>query len=131
MRRLLVDRLLRADLDDLPEVHHGDAVRDVTDDGEIVRDEDVRQPEVALERLEQVDDLRADRHVERGDRLVEDQELRIERERARDTDALALAAPELVREPGPMLRRQAGGTQQPVDAPPPGVRAAGPAAGPS
>jgi hypothetical protein len=30
-----------------------------------VRDEEIGQPEVALERLEQIDDLRSDRHVER------------------------------------------------------------------
>ena len=47
---------------------------------------------------EQVDDLRLDRHVERGDRLVADQHVGLHRERARDRDALALAAGELVRE---------------------------------
>ena len=41
---------------------------------------------------EQVEDLRLDRDVERGDRLVEDQHARLGRERARDRDALALAA---------------------------------------
>ena len=46
---------------------------------------------------QQVQDLRADRHVERGHGLVEHDELRRERERARDGDALALAAGELVR----------------------------------
>ena len=47
---------------------------------------------------QQVQDLRADRHVERGHRLVQHHELRRERERARDGDALALAAGELVRD---------------------------------
>ena len=112
----LVDLVLRPDLDDLAEVHHGDAVGDVADDREVVRDEDVRQPEVALQRLEQVHDLRLDRDVERGHRLVEDDQLRVERERARDADALALAARELVREPVRVLRRQADGAQQLVDA---------------
>ena len=36
-------------------------------------------------------------HVEGGDRLVADDHLRLERQRARDGDALALAARELVR----------------------------------
>ena len=116
MRRLLVDLVLRPDLDDLAEVHDGDAVGDVADDRQVVRDEDVRQAEVALERLEQVHDLRADRDVERGHRLVEDDQLRVERERARDADALALAARELVREPVRMLGREADGAQQLVDA---------------
>src|SRR5581483_5742759 len=56
-----------------------------------------------LELEEQVHDLRLDRDVERGDRLVEDQELGLERERARDADALALPARELVR----VARREA------------------------
>ena len=46
---------------------------------------------------DQVDDLRLDRHVERRDRLVGDQQLRRQRERAGDGDALALAAGEFVR----------------------------------
>ena len=65
---------------------------------QVVRDEDDRQPELVLELREQVDDLRLDRDVERGDRLVGDDQLRLQRDRARDADALALAAGELVRE---------------------------------
>ena len=46
---------------------------------------------------EQVDDLRLDRDVERGDGLVADEHVRLHGERAGDRDALALAAGELVR----------------------------------
>ena len=67
------------------------------DDVEVVRDEDVRQPELRLEVLQQVEDLRLDGDVERGDRLVADDQLRVDRERPRDADALPLAARELVR----------------------------------
>ena len=42
--------------------------------------------------LEQVDDLRLYRHVESGYGLIADDEFGIKRERARDPDALALAA---------------------------------------
>ena len=51
----------------------------------------------ACRSFQQVDDLALDRDVERGDRLVADDEARLERERARDADALALPARELVR----------------------------------
>ena len=105
-----------ADLDDPAEVHDRDAVGDVADEREVVRDEEVGQPEVALQRLEQVDDLRADRHVERRDRLVEHDHLRVERERAREADALPLAAGELVREAVRVLGAEADGAQQLVDA---------------
>ena len=45
----------------------------------------------------QVHDLRLDGHVERGHRLVGHEQLGLEGERARDADALALAAREVVR----------------------------------
>ena len=54
-------------------------------------------PSLARRSCEQVEDLRLDRDVERGDGLVGDDELRLQRERAGDPDALALAAGELVR----------------------------------
>ena len=79
------------------EVHDGDPVGDVVDDAEVVRDEDVRQVELVLQVVEQVDHLRLDRDVERGDRLVGDDQLRVQRERARDADPLPLSARELVR----------------------------------
>ena len=43
-------------------------------------------------RAKQLEDLRLDRHVERADRLVAHQQLRLEDHGARDGHALALAA---------------------------------------
>ena len=60
-------------------------------------DEQIGQTELLLQILEQVDDLRLDRNVERRDRLVAHDELRIDRQRARDADALALSARKFVR----------------------------------
>ena len=60
------------------------------DDAHVVGHEDVGQPELALEVLEQVEDLRLDRHVERGHGLVAHDELGLEDERAGDPDPLAL-----------------------------------------
>ena len=68
-------------------------------DGQIVADEQQRESEVAAEVGEQTHDLRLDRDVERADRLVGDKEIRSGRQRARDADALALAAGKLVRKP--------------------------------
>ena len=56
----------------------------------------MREAVAGLHVLEQVEDLRLHRHVEGGDRLVADDQLRVEHERAGDADALALAARELV-----------------------------------
>ena len=85
----------RAELLQPAEVEDGDAVRDVADDAEVVRDEDVRDPLLGLELDEQVEDRRLHGDVERGRRLVADHELGIAGERARDRHALLEAAGEL------------------------------------
>ena len=87
----------RAGLDDLAQVHHQHAVGDMAHHREVVRDEQHGEPERLLQLGEQVEHLRLHRDVERRHRLVADQQLRVERERARDADALALAAGEFVR----------------------------------
>ena len=92
------ERSRLAALDDLAEVHHGDLVAHMRDRGEVVGDEEVGDAELGLQVAQQVEDLRADRDVERRDRLVEHDELRRQRQRPGDGDALALAARELVRE---------------------------------
>ena len=97
MLRRREERRGRPHLDDLSQIHHGDAVADVLDQPQIVRDEQIGQRQPLLQIHQQVDDLRLHRHVERRHRLVENEERRIERERARQADALALAAAELVR----------------------------------
>ena len=64
---------------------------------EVVRDEQVREAELVLQVGEQVQYLRLDRDVERRDRLVGHDQRRVQHQRARDRDALALAAREHVR----------------------------------
>ena len=76
MHRQRADALGRPDLDDLAEVHHRDPVGDLAHHRQVVGDEHVGQPELVLEVLHQVDDLRAHRDVERGDGLVGDHQLR-------------------------------------------------------
>ena len=90
-------RTRRPDLLDPPAVHHRDLVGDVLDDTDVVRDEQVRHTELALQLAQQVQDLRLHRHIECRGRLVADDQLRRYRQRARDRDALALAARELMR----------------------------------
>ena len=55
------------------------------------------RPSSRLQVHQQVEDLRLDRPVERGDRLVEHEQLGFDHERAGDADALTLTAGELVR----------------------------------
>ena len=87
----------RPDLDELALLQHRDAVGDLGDDAEVVRDEQHAGAVLAHQVADQREDLRLRRHVERGGRLVRDQELRVEHQRHRDHDALPLAARELVR----------------------------------
>ena len=83
-----------ARLHDAPGIHDRDAVADVAHDGQVVGDEEVGDAEVALEVHEQVEDLALHGDVERGDRLVADDERGLQGQGARDADALQLAAGE-------------------------------------
>ena len=64
---------------------------------QIVADEHVGEVAPLLQVAQQLDDLRLHGHVEGRGRLVEHDELRLERHGAGDGDALALAAGEFVR----------------------------------
>ena len=63
--------------------------------------------EPLLQLEQQIDDLRLHRDVERRDQLVGDQAFGLDGERARDADALALAAGEFVRIAVGRIGRQA------------------------
>ena len=62
----------------------------------VVRDEDERDPELGLERLELDLEVLAQLRVQRAERLVEQQHARPQHQRARERDALLLAARQLV-----------------------------------
>ena len=86
------------------DIHHRDAVAELLHDAEVVRDEEVGEPELVAEVGQEVQHLRLHRDVERGDRLVGDDQARVERQRAGDADALALAAAEGMREARACIR---------------------------
>jgi hypothetical protein len=110
------ERVALGELDHLPDVHDRDAVADVLHHAHVVRNEQIGEAEGVLEVEEDVQRLRLDRDVERGDRLVGHDEPRVERERARDADALALAAAESVREASHVLGSQAHEAHELLDA---------------
>lgn len=58
-------------------------------------DEQISQPVALLQRFQQRQDLRLHRFIQRRGRLVEDQQLRLQDQRARDGDTLALPAGKL------------------------------------
>ena len=85
---------------------------DVLHHREIVRDEEVGDAEFLLQVDHQVDHLRLHRHVERRDRLVGHDDVRVEGERARDAEPLALTAGEFVRIVAHLRRPQAHAREQ-------------------
>jgi hypothetical protein len=99
---------------DAPRIHHGHAVAGFRDHAHVVRDQHHRRAMVLAQPLEQRNDLRLDRHVQRGGRLVGHDQFGLGGERQRNDHALAHAAGELVRvllEPL-FSRRDAGFLQQ-------------------
>jgi len=78
--------------------------------------------EALLLARQEIEDLRLDRDVERGGRLIRDQELRLAGQRYRDRDALAHAAGQLVRIlRQPLLGRGNADPRQQFDAALPGL----------
>ena len=81
-----------SDLGDLTEIHDRNAVGDVSHNRQIVSDKKVGEPQIGLKLFQQIDHAGTDRHVERGNRFVQDKEFRPKRQRPGNADALALAA---------------------------------------
>ena len=96
MQRVLEELLGRRMFHDLAPVHHRDTVTEVADDVQVMGDEQVAQPQLVLQILQEIDDLGLDGDVQGRDRLVADDERRIDTQGPGDPDALALAAAELV-----------------------------------
>ena len=86
-----------ARFDDSAALHHRDIVGELAHDAEIVGDEQHRHAELACRSFNSVEDLRLHGDVERGRRLVGDEEIGAVGERHGDHHALALAAGELMR----------------------------------
>jgi hypothetical protein len=74
-------------------LHHAPAAQDdglvgqLAHDGQIVADQDVGNPRLITDVSQQVQHLRLDRHIERRDRLVENQDPRFGGQRTGDTFA--------------------------------------------
>jgi hypothetical protein len=99
MTGIVVELLGRAGLHDLARVHDRRPLADLGDDRQVVGDQDQSQAEVTGQPGEQLQDLGLHHDVERGGRLVRQQDLRLTGERHRDRGALPHATGELVRVP--------------------------------
>ena len=91
------DIVHRPFLEHLARVHHDHPVAGFRDHAKIVGDQDDRHPELLLQPVQQLEDLRLDGHVQRGGRLIRDQELGVAGQRHRDHHPLPHPAGKLVR----------------------------------
>ena len=89
---------------DPPEIHNEHALAQMAHHVQIVADEKESQAQLRAQVRKQIKNLRLYGNVERGDRLVGNDEIRLARERAGNGNALALSAGEFVREPLCMCR---------------------------
>ncbi len=97
MQRLLVDQCGIADLTDLAEEHDTHTVGNKTDDRQVVADKQISQAVLCLNVFEQVEHLALYRYVQRGYRLIADDERRMQRNGSCNSDPLALSAGKLMR----------------------------------
>ncbi len=78
-------------------IHDADPVRDLRDKTEIMRDQHDRGAVRVLKTLQDIQNLRLDRNIERCRRLIGDQKFRCSREHHRNHDTLTHAAGKFVR----------------------------------
>src|SRR5438874_5014884 len=79
-------------------VHYGDFLREKREEIQIVRDVKIAEAVFALQFQKQLHHSRLQRQVETGESFVQNQELRVQRQGARDSDALLLSPAELMRQ---------------------------------
>ena len=70
MQRCGIQGFGRGSLDNPTEIHHSHIVGYVFHDGEIVRDEQVREAELCTKFNQQIDNLSLNRNIERRDRTI-------------------------------------------------------------
>src|SRR5882724_1915279 len=97
VQRLRVKISRRSNFDNAAEIHHRNARRDVFNDRQAVRNEEVGKLEFLLQVLKQVDYLCLYGDIEGRNRFVRNNQLGIEGQRARDANALPLSSRKFVR----------------------------------
>src|SRR5258708_411289 len=112
MLRMVEYLVHRPSLDDAASLHHGNAVADMLDDAEIMRNEQHRQAQPRLQRDQQIQHLGLCHDVEGRDRLIANQQVPLRGERLCDRNTLPLAAAQGGGLPREQFRSQASATTQ-------------------
>jgi hypothetical protein len=97
---------------DFSGLHDGHLIAEIADDVQVVGDEQICEPFLLLQVLEQVQNLGLDGNIKGAGGFVQDQETGRGGQRASDADALALSSGELMREPMGVLSSQPALVQQ-------------------
>ena len=92
MLRIVEQRVGRGLLHDHARAHDGDFIGDARHHRQIVADEKIAQMSAVADIFQQRQDLVLYGHIERRSRLIANQQNRVQRQGARDRQALALAA---------------------------------------
>jgi hypothetical protein len=86
-----------SELNNFSKIHHRNAVRKVMNNTEIVSDKQKSQMQRFLQLFQQVDDLGLNRNIQGRNRLIRNDQFRLEGERTCDSNSLPLTSAELVR----------------------------------
>ena len=106
MLRIVEDLILGPFLHAAAEIHHHHFIRNVLHDRQVMGDEHIRQPHILLQIHHQVQHLRTNRHVQRGDGFIGNHHVRVQHQTTGNRDTLPLTAGEHVRIAIVMLRFQ-------------------------
>ena len=107
------DLLRLSDLHDFSKIHDCDPITDIIDRTEPVSDKKQCQMQLLLQALQQIQDLRLNRHVQSGYRLITDDKFRIQGKSLCDPDPLTLSAGKLMRIPSQHVLWQSDHIKQP------------------
>ena len=80
----------------VPGIQHDGAISDIARAGQVVGDVEEADAALLFQLLDQVEDAHADGDIQHRDRLIRQDDLRIDRQGARHRDPLALAAGQLM-----------------------------------
>ncbi len=84
--------LSRAQFDNLAQIHDRNAIAHVTDDRDVVRDQDIRQIVLLLQFHQQVQNLRLDRNIQCRGRFIQHNDVGLGGQCPGDGNALTLTA---------------------------------------
>lgn len=79
------------------QIHDHDLVRNVLHNRQVVSNKHIGQALFRLQILQKIQDLRLNGHIQRGNRLVTDNKLGVQRQRPGNTDTLTASAVQLMR----------------------------------